>query len=89
MIKHLKISITGKVQTVGFRYSAKQKADELGINGFASNEQDGSVHIEVEGTLEKIEEFIKWCQQGPTNAKVENLTSEEGKIKNYQGFEIQ
>ena len=48
-MKHLEIKIFGKVQGVFFRSSARQKAGELGLSGFAENLADGSVEIEAEG----------------------------------------
>ena len=44
MKKHINITVTGRVQGVGFRYSAQEEAEELGIKGFlfwnASNNYD-------------------------------------------------
>ncbi len=40
-----RIKVTGRVQGVFFRASTKEKAEELGINGWVRNEPDGSVLI--------------------------------------------
>lgn len=88
MVKHLNISISGRVQGVAFRFSAKQKAEELDISGFAKNNPDRSVYIEVEGEEKTLDEFIKWCRGGPLFAKVDDIKVEEGKVKNSEGFEI-
>ena len=39
----------GRVQGVGFRYYAVQKANQLGLTGWVKNLYDGSVEMEVEG----------------------------------------
>lgn len=39
----------GKVQGVGFRYTAKYLALSLGLTGWARNEWDGTVTMEVQG----------------------------------------
>lgn len=39
----------GRVQGVGFRYYAVQKANQLGLTGWVKNLYDGSVEREVEG----------------------------------------
>ena len=39
----------GRVQGVGFRYYAVQKAGQLGLAGWVRNRYDGSVEMEVEG----------------------------------------
>jgi len=49
MMKHYNIWISGKVQRVGFRFTAMQTAYRYGIVGFIQNMKDGSVYIEAEG----------------------------------------
>ena len=39
----------GRVQGVGFRYTAKYGAQSLGLTGFVENEWDGTVVMEVQG----------------------------------------
>ena len=43
-----KIIVTGKVQGVYFRASAKQKALNLGVKGFVRNEPNKNVYVEAE-----------------------------------------
>ena len=88
-MKHLIITITGKVQGVWYRASAKAKADEMGIKGIARNEPDGSVYIEAEGTAEKLFQFTMWCHYGPQGARVEHVKTTEGDLKGYSDFKIQ
>ena len=73
MLKHLNIKILGRVQGVFFRHSAKQKAEELNIKGFARNEPDGAVYIEAEGIEENLKQFLDWCHYGPLLASVKKL----------------
>lgn len=40
--------VKGRVQGVFFRHSAREKARELNITGFARNEEDGAVYIEID-----------------------------------------
>jgi acylphosphatase len=87
-MKHLSIHVTGTVQGVFFRASAKKEAHELGINGFVRNERDGSVYIEAEASEEKLEKFINWCRQGPPRSVVDKVTTKEGDLRNFEGFEI-
>ena len=88
-MKHLSINVTGKVQGVHFRASTKQKADELGLQGTVMNLPNGSVQIEVVGAETTIEQFIKWCHQGPEHADVEKLfVAEEEKKISFEGFQI-
>lgn len=88
MEKAYMIYVYGKVQGVGFRYSALKKANELGINGFVHNKDDGSVYIEAEGKGEALEEFIVWCRQGPGWARVDDVKFDSIVLSNYKKFVI-
>ena len=85
---HLSIRVSGKVQGVFYRASTRDKARSLGLCGFVKNETDGSVYIEAEGDKEKLDQLVAWCKQGPPNAQVENVETTEGKLKNFDQFDI-
>lgn len=87
-IKHLNIKISGFVQGIFFRTTAKGEAEKLGIKGFARNEPDGSVYIEAEGEKENLDKFIKWCHKGPPLAKVEKVKITAGNLKKFTQFEV-
>lgn len=44
-----RIVFHGRVQSVGFRYTARLAADSLGLTGWVRNEYDGTVSMEVQG----------------------------------------
>ncbi|MCD2422280.1 acylphosphatase [Niabella pedocola] len=84
-----KIIVTGAVQGVFFRKTAKQQADIMGILGSAQNQSDGSVLIYAYGDAEPLQRFIDWCRQGPAGAKVENVTvTDVPETEEYRWFEI-
>jgi acylphosphatase len=87
-IKNIQISIAGRVQGVGFRYSAVHKAQHTGIKGFVKNMYDGSVFIEAEGDESSLDHFLLWCHKGPSFARVDQVTTTEGTIKNYASFSV-
>lgn len=87
-MKHYKIRVEGDVQGVFYRSSTKNIAKELGINGFAKNDADGSVYIEAEGDEKNLKKFLSWCEEGPDTAKVKNVEYQEGDIKKFETFEI-
>ena len=79
--------ISGRVQGVLFRKSAREKALELGVTGWAKNVLDGKVEIMVEGPKEKVEEFIGWAQKGPSFARVDGVEVAEEEVKGeFEGF---
>ncbi len=50
---------TGRVQGVGFRYSAQNLAQYLGLTGWVKNEWDGTVVMEAQGTEEDLKTLVK------------------------------
>ena len=48
----------GKVQGVGFRYTAKYLALSMDLTGWVRNEWDGTVEMEVQGTLQDIQQLL-------------------------------
>jgi acylphosphatase len=83
---HFDIQVRGKVQGVFYRASAQQKAQELKLVGYAQNQPDGGVFIEVEGEKEILETFVSWCRQGPARAVVTEVLVTESVLKNYSEF---
>lgn len=85
--KHLIIS--GKVQGVFYRASAKKKAEELNIGGWIKNTPEGNVEAMVTGDIQQLEDFIKWCKSGPTKAVVEDVRIEENQFREFNSFRIE
>ncbi|MBX7043132.1 MAG: acylphosphatase [Ignavibacteria bacterium] len=89
-MKLLKIRISGLVQGVGFRYFAYRNAGDLGISGFVRNEYDGSLLIQACGDPEKLEQFCKRMEKGPSRSQVkELLIIETGLCNDEGGFHIE
>ncbi len=88
MTKHINIKVDGHVQGVGYRYHARAVAFRLGLRGYIKNTPDGGVFIEAEGEPEMLNSFVKWCEQCPIHAHVENVTVTRGEVKDYSAFEI-
>lgn len=82
------VRITGRVQGVGFRYSAVNKAERLQISGYVRNMPDGSVYMEIEGAPEKVEQMLAWCYQGPRTAWIDQVREYKEPPKGYKGFSV-
>lgn len=89
MLKTLSIIVTGKVQGVWFRQSAKEKATELGVTGNVRNQPDGSVAIIATGLANQLDQFIEWCRQGPPRALVTNVEVTELPLQSFDRFVIE
>ena len=69
-MKRVNLKIRGRVQGVGYRMYAQEEAERLGLTGWIRNAYDGSVEAVAEGDKRSLEEFAKWCHQGPPTARV-------------------
>lgn len=67
----------GKVQQVGFRYTAYYLAKGLGLTGWVRNLADGSVQMEAQGDVAHIRQFLIKLKSQPhlhiTKAVIEEI----------------
>lgn len=75
-----RISVSGRVQGVGYRAFAMRAATECGLVGGVKNCEDGRVELEAEGPQDRIMSLIKALKIGPpasrvTDVRVEWLTA--------------
>jgi len=82
------ITLTGRVQGVGFRYHARHLAQELGLVGYIKNQPDESVLIVIQGSPDLVRAFLEWCKQGPPRAIVESMNITDHPISTYSAFKI-
>lgn len=52
----------GRVQGVGFRFTAEALARTFPIRGFVRNEWDGTVRLEAEGARRELEAYLAGLQ---------------------------
>lgn len=69
------ITVSGKVQGVGFRYFVRQEARALGITGWVMNLKDGTVTMEAQSSPQVLEELIERLKKGNGFSKVVQLKS--------------
>lgn len=62
--------VSGRVQGVFFRASAREKGRELGLEVHARNLTDGRVEVLASGPGEALETLIAWLHEGPPQAEV-------------------
>ncbi len=82
------VYVSGQVQGVAFRDSAQSQAEELGLNGWVRNLQDGRVEAVFEGESEAVRQMIEWCESGPSSADVDDVSVEQETPEGLSGFEI-
>ena len=74
-LARLDATVIGRVHGVGFRYFALREAMQLGLQGWVSNESDGSVRCVAEGPRERLELLLGRLQEGPASAIVERVSA--------------
>ena len=52
------VRYTGRVQGVGFRFTARSIASGQALTGWVRNEADGSVQLQVQGSAAEVDAFL-------------------------------
>jgi acylphosphatase len=83
------VYVSGEVQGVFFRDSTREKAQQLGLSGWVKNLPDGRVEALFEGPSQEVREMVRWCEQGPPHAAVDNVEVEfDTAREDASGFEV-
>ncbi|MDQ1111425.1 acylphosphatase [Microbacterium testaceum] len=82
------MTVSGRVQGVGFRYTMQAEAQRLGVDGWVRNRRDGSVEAFLAGDPDAVEGVIAWAHDGPAGARVDDVDVVEGTGESASGFEI-
>ncbi|MCM8758030.1 MAG: acylphosphatase [Candidatus Omnitrophica bacterium] len=59
MQRRIHVFYVGRVQGVGFRYTAESIAQDLGVKGWVRNLRDGRVELVAEQEEEILKEFLE------------------------------
>jgi len=65
--------VSGRVQGVGFRFSAQHAATDLRIAGWARNLPDGRVEVHLQGERGAMQAMVDWLGRGPAGAEVASV----------------
>jgi acylphosphatase len=83
------VYISGRVQGVVFRESARREAEAHGVSGWARNLPDGRVEAVFEGDEPDVNRLVRWCQRGPSRARVDEVQVEwEPYTEEFDDFQI-
>jgi acylphosphatase len=75
-MQRVHVWVSGRVQGVFYRATAERVASGLGLTGWVRNLADGRVEAIAEGPAEALEAFVRWCHEGPADARVDAVTVE-------------
>jgi acylphosphatase len=71
-----RVVVTGRVQGVGFRWSAVAEGERLGLAGWARNLPDGRVEVHAQGDPPAVARMVEWLRRGPRQAQVTGLAEQ-------------
>jgi acylphosphatase len=72
------VTITGRVQGVGYRAWVEHRARNHDLEGWVRNRRDGSVEALFAGPAEIVSEIVASCRRGPSSAQVDSVQDEGG-----------
>lgn len=81
------ITFHGRVQGVGFRYTAKYMARSLGLAGWVKNEWDGTVTLEIQGREALIQKLLVGLNNNQF-ISIEWMDTEEIPLREERGFKV-
>lgn len=80
--------VSGTVQGVGFRFFVQQKANSLGVSGWARNTADGRVEVYAAGSPDRLDDLAAALHLGPRMADVRGVEEQDTAVENTYGFKI-
>jgi acylphosphatase len=70
------VTITGRVQGVGYRAWVAHRARAHRLEGWVRNRRDGSVEALFAGPADVVSEMVMRCRRGPASARVDAVQDE-------------
>jgi acylphosphatase len=83
-----RVVVSGEVQGVFFRDSAHREANALGVTGWVRNRPDGRVEAFFEGAPDAVARLVRWCEDGPRHATVDDVQVSEAQPAGHDRFAI-
>ncbi len=74
-MRRVSITITGRVQGVGYRYFAEEAAESLGITGWVRNTAERTVELEAQGESAELDDFLSRLREGPPLSRVKDVVT--------------
>jgi acylphosphatase len=86
MMKTVRLRLSGRVQGVGYRVWAIERARSLGLLGWVRNRGDGSVEMLATGSAQAVASLVEACRKGPPAARVDRVEFVEALDDGSTGF---
>jgi acylphosphatase len=83
-----RVTVHGRVQGVGFRYSVARAATSRGVAGWVRNRSDGAVEAVFEGEQDSVDSLVRFSQEGPRGAAVDRVEVVDEEPEGLAAFDI-
>ncbi len=83
-----RVVVHGRVQGVFFRDNTRRQAASRGVAGWVANRPDGAVEAVFEGEPDAIDSLIRFAQEGPRGADVEDVEVFDEVPEGLSGFDV-
>ena len=80
--------VSGRVQGVYYRASARREAEVLGLTGWVRNLPDGRVELVAMGNEHALSRLQDWLWRGPSSAQVTEVRCESAEHTPLPRFEV-
>ncbi|MDR0615605.1 MAG: acylphosphatase [Synergistaceae bacterium] len=85
-----RVLISGRVQGVGFRWYAHERASSLGLSGWIRNLPDRMVEAVFQGEEALVDDMVEWCRRGSPAASVKSVTVRDEPVSHAErGFSVE
>jgi len=82
-----RIIYSGRVQGVGFRYTAHGLAARFAVTGYVRNLRSGDVEVVVQGLAAEVERFLTTLEQR-MGAYIADRKTQDQTPEEFEGFNI-
>jgi acylphosphatase len=87
--KRLSMTISGRVQGVGYRFFAQEAAEALGVTGWVRNGWNREVELEAQADPQTLRLFCERLREGPVLSRVADIDSHDIQpVPGEAGFEV-
>lgn len=83
-----RVIVSGHVQGVFFRETARRRALTHAVAGWIRNNPDGTVEAAFEGAEDAVERLVDFCREGPRGARVEWVDVVAEEPEGLSGFDV-
>jgi acylphosphatase len=87
-IVQMRVRVSGRVQGVSYRASARKQALALSLRGWVRNLEDGRVEAVFNGPQRSVEAMVAWCHRGPLRAAVDGVEVAPMALEAFEGFDV-